>query len=234
MVFDGLLYKGRWSVWKIRVSPEGVRDKEPTPLFNVWIPDGKQNKLHRWVFYNPKIAIVIQNKFQKEIKFYVPYTVFYNLKDTLRVMYSRLLQEGLYTTQDGILYVDQKNAMKKRIKISVFSDSLMFTPVAIQINEDENLWERGVKITSSTNEGILQLDINEVKTLFEVLDRLDINTYSLILSMAEQLSEMDEKLDEVLNIQRKILKLLAKSANQTSNPNDFTVDFTTGGENPWS
>ena len=69
MTFEGTLYQGSTSNWKIRVSPTGVKDMESEEIFKVWFPNGDKNPSKKWVFYNPKIAFIIQYKFDNTVKY---------------------------------------------------------------------------------------------------------------------------------------------------------------------
>lgn len=227
MTFDGTLYTTYSSVWKIRVSPNGVKEEEPQELFRVWMPDGTKDNHKRWVFYNPKIALVIAHRFDKNSKYYVPMSMFYALKDALKVMFNRIASKDMYAKVDGQLYLSEQKKIENKVKLTMFSDSVVFTPVVIEYENDDGLVQkRGVRIESIQNaeKTPIDLDINELKTSYEVLDRLDINTYSLILSLAEQLGEMDQKIDKVIDLQTRILKLIEKESMQDFK-DKFTVDW---------
>lgn len=227
MTFDGTLYQGMTSIWKIRVSPNGVKDSQPEELFKVWMPNNGKEKSKRWIFYNPKIAFIIQYKFNNMIKYYIPVSMFYALKDTLKVMYNRVLDKDMYTKINGKMYLNESKANENKVKLTMFSDSLIFTPVLIEYeaNDTTNV-KRGIKIesTQDDNKPPINIDANELKTLYEVLNHLDINTYSLILSLIERMSSMDQKLDNILDTQHKILKLVEKE-NIKDIKNQFTVDW---------
>jgi hypothetical protein len=153
--------------------------------------------------------------------------MFYALKDTLKVMYNRVLDKDMYTKINGKMYLNESKANENKVKLTMFSDSLIFTPVLIEyeVNDTTNV-KRGIKIESAQddNKPPINIDANELKTLYEVLNHLDINTYSLILSLIERMSSMDQKLDDILDTQHKILKLVEKE-NIKDIKNQFTVDW---------
>ena len=225
MTFEGTLYYGYSNVWKIRVSPSGVKDGKEE-LFRVWIPNDSTED-NRWIFYNPKIAIIIQSKFDKSIKYYVPVSMFYTLKDAIKVMYNRIASDKVYDNLEGELYLDERKANKNRVKLTMFSDSIVFIPTIISQEADEVLLlKRGVKIESLSdpNKPSVEIEISELKSLYEILDRLDVNTYSLILTLAERIDNMDNKLDKIIDLQTKILKLIEKE-NIKSIKDQFTVEW---------
>lgn len=224
MKFDGTLYKSRATEWHIRVSPDGVKEDGPEEIFRVWLPNGEKDNSKRWVFYNPKIAIMIRSRLDKTAKYFVPMTMFYSLKDALRIMYGRLAGKELYSKEDGVLYLNQSKVAENSIKLSIFSDSFIFKPALIEVSEEET--KRGINIISTRSSDIapLEMDVNEVKTIYEIIDRLDVNTYTLILAMAEQLGEMDLKLDKIMDVQSKILKLIEKNT-VTNMAEQFNVEW---------
>ena len=227
MVFDGTIYTSYSSIWKIRVSPSGVKDEEPQELFRVWMPNGTKDNHKRWVFYNPKIALLIVHRFDKTAKYYVPINMLYALKDALKVMFNRITSKDMYAKVDGQLYLSEQNKTENKVKLTMFSDSIIFTPNIIEYENDDGLIQkRGIKIEAlqDPDKTSIELDITELKNVYEILDRLDVNTYSLILSLAEQLGEMDQKLDKVIDLQTRILKLIEKESMQDFK-DKFTVDW---------
>ena len=227
MTFDGTIYNGSSSTWRVRVSPNGVKDEEPQELFRVWMPNGTTDNHKRWVFYNPKIALLIVNRFDKNAKYYVPISMLYALKDALKVMFNRIASKDMYAKVDGQLYLSEQKKVENKVKLTMFSDSIIFTPIMIEYEDDDGLVQkRGIRIEAlqDTDKTPIDLDVNELKTVYEILDRLDVNTYSLILSLAEQLGEMDQKLDKVIDLQTRILKLIEKESVQDFK-DKFTVDW---------
>ena len=227
MTFEGTLYQGSTSNWKIRVSPTGVKDMESEEIFKVWFPNGDKNPSKKWVFYNPKIAFIIQYRFDNTVKYYVPVSMFYALKDALKVMYNRVLSNEMYSKIDGKTFLNESKAIENRVRLTMFSDSIIFTPMLIEQETDEGIIEKkGVKIDSVQNLDKLSIpiDVIELKTIYEILNRLDINTYTLILSLSEQITSMDKKLDKVLDLQTKILKLIEKETVQDIK-DKFTVEW---------
>ena len=151
-------------------------------------------------------------------------SMLYAMKDALKVMYNRLSSKDIYSKVNGQIYMSEQTANENKIKVTMFSDSVVLSPIMIEKEENEvTVYKRGVKIESlqDPDRTPLEIEVIELKTIYEVLDRLDINTYSLILSLAEQLGEMDQKLDKVLELQTKILKLIEKESLK-----DFQDKFT--------
>ena len=118
MVFDGTIYNGSTTIWKIRVSPQGIKEDEPAELFRVWMPGGEKDNHKRWVFYNPRIALLVIHRYDKNTKYYIPMSMLYAMKDALKVMYNRLSSKDIYSKVNGQIYMSEQTANENKIKVN--------------------------------------------------------------------------------------------------------------------
>lgn len=226
MIVDSLLFRGLFTTWKIRVSPEGFRTVGKTKesvveesFFRMWTPDGKSH----YLFYQPRIILFIQEPKQPDTRVIIPISALYLIKDMMQASYHRLGTDRLYTKNDGVLYCDEKIAKSLQLSMKLPKENTVYSIPTIITNPYTGEESRGIKLISTQAGGKpCHITEDEIRTIYEILDRLDVNTYTTILSMMEKLVTMDGKLDRILETQNTILHILSKQ--QTRNPGNPSLE----------
>jgi len=191
------------SDWKVRIvprrAPSGEYDEE---IFSTWKPDKDEEML----IFNPSISLVVRNRTDRNASVSIPISLTYALESCLSAVYSRLQTKGLYTMVNNELYLDANIAEKCAVKLSIYKSHIVLIPVVVHnTTTDEML--RGIRLWYGGN-FVANLRHNEVRELCEVLNHLDIQAYTMILALAERITKMDEKLDQVISSQSLILSML--------------------------
>lgn len=199
------LKRGYEAEWRVRISPRKMQDGTyDASTVSFWTPpDGSAED--RMLIYNPTIGITVRNRFNKGDGILIPITLLYALSNKLMIVYNNLNTKGLYTTDGSKLYIDAKLADKAAVKLMSYRDTIIFYPVKVSVGSGEEI--KAIRIVAN-GKTIADMRHDEVRELCETLDHLDIQTFSLILSMMEQMNYMDEKLDRILQTQSEILQIL--------------------------
>lgn len=206
--------------WKIRVLPRKNQDgRYDEELYDVWSPTGKESML----VFNPTISIVIKGRHgDNQVSAMVPIHMVYALEHCLSTVYERLQVKGMYRSEGSSLYIDGNIAGRNATKLSLYRASLVMIP-AVVTDRFTGKMLRGVRL-SYDGDVIGDLHHAELREICEVLNHLDINSYSMILALAEKLVRMDRKLDTILDGQAMILSILKNqgvgSVNSPANASD--------------
>lgn len=145
------------------------------------------------LIYDPSIALVIKDHSTGK-QLLIPVNMLNRVRDALYMMYQKLDTKGLFTTVDGKLYVDKKVAESCQLKTQLFKGPLIFTPT---VYTDENV-HKAIYMMYQDVRIIVKQD--DIPSIYNVLERLDVHTYSLMLTMLERMDEMDQKLDTVIDL----------------------------------
>lgn len=235
MVIESTIFEGKYSTWRVIVSPNGIdqNGQQTQELIKAWTP--KNSSSAQRIYFNPRISIIGMSRTTKH-KVWVPISLLYTLRDCIQTSYARLSIKGLYYEQDGYIYCDQARAQEQRIKLPIPKGySVLFEPSVYY--RDENT-EICISITTASSpEGSVVLLRNEAKELFTTLDHIDTSSYSVILALLENMRTLDDKANMMLEKQDQIIRMLAKTigTNELKNVEAGTYinDFTPDGERPW-
>lgn len=202
------LKKGYEAEWRVRISPRKMQDGTyDSNTVSFWTPpDGSADE--KMLIYNPSVGISVRNRFNKGDGILIPITLLYALSNKLMIVYNNLNTKGLYTTDGSKLYIDAKLADKSAVKLMSYRDTIIFYPVKVSVGTGEEV--KAIRIVAN-GKTIADMRHDEVRELCETLDHLDIQTFSLLLSMLEQMNYMDEKLDKILQTQSEILQILKEN-----------------------
>ena len=209
MVLDHTLYREHGVLMKLRISPGSERTqngeyKEGNEFFRIWTPaSGSQ-----FIFYNPRVVLLLQADGNKESRIVIPVSSIYSFKDLLQVSRVRLREEGLFVLSEGTLYCDKRIAEKNKLKLPLPRGYTIEALPAVVHSYLSDTEVPGIRLYSTRSSSDIQLPADTVNTIYEMLDRLDTNLYSIISSVAEKLMSMDKKLDKIMDDQNKILRLL--------------------------
>lgn len=187
------LFSGYRCEWQIRIVPR----RDSKTVTRRWKSDAGSEML----IYNPLVSIVLKNR---DNFVALPIHMAYMLEDTVSVVYHGLGTKGLYKKDGFRLYMDAKISENLTHKLSCYHTSLVIRPAVVECG-DEDVY--GIDLFTNGNlVGTMRID--EVRPFCEVLSHLDVSTFSMIAMMAEQISSIDDKLDNVIATQAQILQAL--------------------------
>ena len=168
--------------------------------------------------YNPSIGLIIRNKFESKNYIIVPIHMMYGLINILSVINNRLDNKKLYTSEGNRLYLDAGKAVESSVKISCFSDSIYIVPSVMEVDQ-QDLKAVQIKHNSTIYPVIGTMTYRELHQVTETLRHMDFQTYSIILAMLEKIVTIDTKIDQILDTQTEILRLLRGEGIKSSKVN---------------
>ena len=219
MIIDSTLYRGVHAVWKIRVSPMGYLRKEreqpgitgDESFFRFWTPSGSQQE---YLFYEPRVVLLVQEYKRHETRISIPLSVMYLFRDALQVMINRSKTEGLYTTPDGQLHMDKSISYENHLIIPLPRDSSVRFQHSLVVEGfgEDSRYVKGITIQTETAAAGCGINLAEARNILEILNHVDISTYTTILTLLETIHTMDRKLDTMMELQHRILRLLGQES----------------------
>lgn len=185
----------RETTWKIRISPKNSKS-ETASIYRFWtIPENDELIL----IYDPSISLIVKDHATNK-QIMIPMNLISRVRDALYLMYQKLDTKGLYNIVDGKLYLDKKTAEKCQLKTQLFHGPLLFSPTVYQ-DETES---KAIHLSFQDVKAVVKQE--DIPTIYNVLERLDIHTYSLMLTLLERMDEMDQKMDVVLDLLTNLLE----------------------------
>lgn len=234
MIIESTVFEGRYSSWRVVVSPNGIeRDGQVSQnLVNVWTP---KNASTQRLYFSPKISIIGLSKYTRH-KIWIPISLLYTLRDCVQTSYARLSLKGLFHEQNGRIYCDRALAQEQRIKLPIPKGySVLFEPSVFYRDEECQIC---ISITTASSpDGEVILLRNEAKELFTTLDHIDSNSYTIILALLENMNTLNDKTDTILENQDRIMRMLAKTLEikelENIKAGTYVDDFTPGYDSPY-
>lgn len=219
MIVDSTIFSGLYSTWRIRITPDVPNNVEngytkeelDQGLTRQWQPEENGVK---WIFFHPKISIIAKSRKEPKHRVWIPTSLLYSLRDCIQTSYARLATKGLFYEQDGIIYCDKAEAQRQRILLPIPGGfSVLFEPTVIYGKDDKG--KLGISLrTSSSPDGVVVLTRTEAKEFFTVLDHVDLNSYSAILTMLEKLERLEDRTDKLLQGQQQLIQMVGKLLNR--------------------
>lgn len=188
--------------WRIRINPRVNPDGSKEELVRMWTTPENETML----IFNPIVSIVIRNTKDKTLpNISVPINRAYGLEDALSVVYNNLKTKGLYKSDGNKLYLDNNIAEKCSTRLNCYRDIVVFRPSVLYLPTGEDV--KGIIIV--TNGQIIgELRHDEIRECCEVLNHLDVQTYTLIASLLDQQQKMEGKLDRIIQNHSEVLMSL--------------------------
>lgn len=159
------------------------------------------------LIFSPTVALVLRGRGQNRLDAWIPVNLFYRFTSTLSHAYHSLSTDKLYYSDKGTLYLDRKIADSQTRKISLFRNSLTLSPDIAYDRTGKQM--KGV-LFSVDGAAMGIMGHNDVLGMVEMLDHFDINTYSLLAGVVDELESMSNKVDTILMTVSRIEKLLTK------------------------
>ena len=234
MVIESTIFEGRYSSWRVVVSPSGL-DQNGNASQELVKPWGPKNSAPQRIYFNPKISIIGMSRFTKH-RIWVPISLLYTLRDCIQTSYARLSIKGLFYERDGYVYCDHARAQEQRIKLPIpKGHSVLFEP-SVFYKDDEG--QICISLTTASSpEGSVSVLKNEAKELFTTLDHIDVNSYTVILSLLESMMNLNNKADMMLVKQSRLERMLAKILGikelENVEAGSYVEDFAPGADTPF-
>lgn len=198
------IHETQETTWRIRISSRKNPEKPEGDIISKWTPN--TSNAESMLIFNPMISLVVRNRFDTQKSILIPMTMFYPLGNILSVCYNGLANDKLYKQDGNTLYMDGNQAKHTARKLSCFKDVLVLHPCVISTNSGDL---KGIRIINASKDATIgDLRHQEVRDLIEKISHMDIQTYTLVLSLLDQLDQMDQKLDRMISLQTEILGIL--------------------------
>ncbi|MCM1532579.1 MAG: hypothetical protein NC114_09955 [Ruminococcus flavefaciens] len=167
------------------------------------------------LIFSPTVALVLRGRGKTQMDAWIPVNLFYRFTSTLSHAYHSLSTDKLYYSDGGTMYVDRKIADAQARKISLFRNSLTLSPDIAYDRTGKQM--KGILFSIDGN-AMGVMSHNEVLGMVEIMDHFDVNTYSLLAGVVDELESMNSKIDTVLMSVGRIEKLLTKLDQGTKIP----------------
>lgn len=149
----------------------------------------------------------------------VPANMLYRFNGAMTKVYKSLGDDKMYRAEGRSLYLDAKMASQATRKLSLFRNVLVMSPITLSLGDDDPQTRAVAFAVDSTVIGALAH--NELLNLIDIINHMDLNSYTLMAGLVDQMAAMDEKLDKVLAALNSLLFEVKKK--QLSN-DTFAVD----------
>jgi len=165
------------------------------------------------LIFNPSVALILKSRVIRETitDALIPLNLIYRFTASVSAVYQKLQSEKLFLADGSSLYVDQKQALQHSRKISLFRNSLTITPGVASDRTGKLI--KGITFNIEGNP-IGTMHHGEVLGLLDVMDHLDISSFTLLAGVVDEIASMNLKMDTVLTKLDNIENLL-KQFNST-------------------
>lgn len=218
------LYRGRDITIDVTVSTQSSlkdKDKGDKPLI-----ERRTTKRtgEYYLSYNPQVGIKVgSTTLDKNLPVaLLPFNKIHLLQGLLEKSYNSLNTKGLYTKNNGVLYLDSKVAAGLATRLSCAVNSIVLVPAITLMTRDKNAETReeiqGVSVQVENKE-IGRMTHYEMRDAIDILNRLDAPVYAVLMGIMDKIDEMDCKIDDIMNVQletRDIVSEIKQELNRTS------------------
>lgn len=197
--------------WRIRISGkknDQLRNPRPERVINRF-----QYEDDMYLIFNPTVSIVAKNKDTKE-SFSVPLSRYHEFLRKLQSVYKGLQNPKLVTQDEERLYLNAKEASSVGKKLTLYNAVLIMIPAVIHAEDTDRL---GIQFQLDGTE-IMTIEHHSILELCEVMDRIDIQTITAVISISESMTDLERKMDRILDGQARILALLGEPSSTRANP----------------
>ena len=170
------------------------------------------------LIFNPSVALILKSRAIREtaIDALIPLNLIYRFTASVSAVYQKLQSEKLFLVDGSSLYVDQKQALQHSRKMSLFRNSLTIIPGVASDRMGKLI--KGITFSTEGNP-IGTMHHGEVLGLLDVMDHLDISSFTLLAGVVDEMASMNIKMDTVLTKLNNIENLL-KQLNSTGDNNN--------------
>lgn len=207
------LYRGYEITWKIVVSPKGLKDDNGvSPTVRFWTPRGQpQDKM---LIYSPKIALSAKyvpkryddpEEYQNHESLNLPINMVYTFANRIRSVYQALADPKMFHKDaNGNIIMDKNLAIQNSKKMSLYNANLVIMPAVVYYGDSQGYGA----VISMGGKPVGRMMHFEMKELCELIDHLDFQVYSILLSVLEKNCEIDDKLTRLQGDVSEILSIL--------------------------
>lgn len=202
------LYSGDEIEATLNIQPRSTRNRDGSVTQDETLIVHYRSRIgNQSLIFSPTVALVLRgrNRQQQSQDAWIPVNLFYRFTSTLSHAYHGLSTDKMFFQDKGALYVDRKIADAQARKISLFRNTLTLIPDIITSRSGQQM-----KAILFTVDGkpMGMMSHNEVLGMVELLDHFDVNTYTLLAGMVDEIESLSNKVDAVLTISDRIEKLL--------------------------
>jgi len=210
------LYSGAEIEATLTIQSRSTRNKEDgTQSDEPLVVRYKSKVGNQSLIFSPTVALVLRGRGQNRLDAWIPVNLFYRFTSTLSHAYHSLTTDKLYYSDKGTMYMDKKISESQTRKISLFRNNLVLSP---DITYDRTGKQMKAILFSIDGEALGMMGHNEVLGMVELLDHFDVNTYSLLAGVVDEMESLHNKLDTVILTTSRIEKLLMKLEQSGTSP----------------
>ena len=189
-------------------------DYEAPRLYKKW--ESRMTKQISLI-YDPVTALTLEPtgymdsnyQVRQQLTSVMPIQMSYQFAGILRRIEKSIIQDGWFRSIDGTTQLVNEEVEKIARKLSLpRENTILILPTLIQ-DQFEGRTYRGVQI-QNTHGTIGYLTHQEMLSLIDTIDHLDITTYTLLAGIADQIDSIDGKVTEIDNKLDQLIKMIQK------------------------
>ena len=163
--------------------------------------------------FSPTVALVVRSRSRSiEDNAWIPLHLIPRFTSNVASVYHTLSDGKIVHSDNGKMFIDKKKAVSASVKMSLFRNGLMIAPAVL-----DSAGKPTVGISMSIDGKIIGSMVHsEAMSLVDILDRLDLATYSVMAGMVDKLAEIDTKTEEILRVTMDIRNLMERSGGKPS------------------
>lgn len=208
MKFITTLYDGRDLEFRLMVSPRTRKDADGNYVDMDRMMIHHVSKIgNQSLIFNPRVVITVRPKYWSDgiaPEATIPMHLFYRFVGVLTQVYNNCMDKGVYR-EDGGLFLDQKGAAAAARRMSLFRYSLTIYPDIMADRDNVQVRAMGFQLDRTKLGSVSMI---EVPALIDVLDHMDLATYTVLIGMLEEIDELHTSNGIIINKLTQIEELL--------------------------
>lgn len=175
------------------------------------------------LLFSPTVALVVRSRKGSEESAWIPLHLIPRFTGNVAAVYRSLTDGRTFHTDEGTkeLFLDKKRATKVAIKMSLFKNGLLIGPTIVN-SYGKNVAGIAFSVDGKTIGAMSHVD---AMSLVDVLDRMDLATYSTVAGMVDKLAEVDSKTESILRMVHEIHGAVVGKDRKTQERTEDTMKF---------
>lgn len=195
MKFITTLYHSREVEFRLTIQPKNRKDangnwSENETMLQHYVSKSRSESL----IFNPSVYISITSMSNVRVSATVPMHLAYRFTSLLTQVYNNSMSKDVYREDNG-LFLDQKGAIAAARRMSLYRYSLTVFPEIMPGADNSQV--KGIAFQVD-KERIGAIPLNEISTLIDILDHMDMATYTLVVGLLEEIQGLQLTNDIIL------------------------------------
>lgn len=192
------VFSGREVIFTLKISPfrkknEELEEPQPKPLIERMVSKASGSQ---YLMYRPTVGLSIQSRKNQNIYAICPSHLIYQLAGIFYSVYQKLSEKDWYiASPDGSITIVSSEVAKMSKRMSLFRSVIEVRPTMLDVLNEGTVPGIMVIINRELCGTMLEY---EVKAFIDMVNHMDISTYSLLVGLVDKVDQIDGKLDKLL------------------------------------